>query len=273
MEEKVSFEIKLLLDAERVLDEGHLFTKEFLDLFDIQEGYQPIKVLFLETKDRIFHQEGWINRIRWREGKEKAECTFKKRYPVLGEDIAAALANAAQDGFSLKEKKYSTQIDWGYSGMKLSFSFEESGTYLAFNSLDQLSLQGATNFLGKEMPKAEANWKEKGWGKKALEQSQIIGSLCFLRARGSFAGSEVKAEIWPVPKATTADVDTLGGIGSGDEADTTYICEVSIEAEGLTKATALRTALIKYLDEKGVLLHEDSLKTQIMLDAYLLEDM
>ena len=77
--EGLSCEVKFLLDPEKILDgEGHL-KQEWEQAFGIAEEWRPIDVMYLETQDRDFQQEGWINRLRWKSGKKKAERTYKKR--------------------------------------------------------------------------------------------------------------------------------------------------------------------------------------------------
>ena len=77
--EGLSCEVKFLLDPEKVLDEGQHLKQEWEQAFGITEEWRPIDVIYLETPDRDFQQEGWTNRLRWKSGKKKAERTYKKR--------------------------------------------------------------------------------------------------------------------------------------------------------------------------------------------------
>ncbi len=257
--EELTCEIKFMLDRDAVLNDEHLFNERFTDLFDIEDDPRQIEVIYIDTKDRTYGNEGWINRIRWKSGKKKAERVYKKRYHVSGNDVSGALAEASADGFDPRDDRYSPQIDWTYSGMELSFSHEVSGKYGDHSDLTQFSLQDALIFLKEGMPEEEIDWKEEGWGTDNLESAQMAGPLTFLRAKGEWEGFEVKAEIWPVP------TDDAGNPGT----DTEYICELSVEIEDFESAESLREDLMAYLDENGVLLREDALKTQMILDAYL----
>ena len=49
----------------------------------------------------------------------------------------------------------------------------------------------------------------------------------------------------------------------------TYVTEVSFKENDYNEANELRSSLMDDLDELGILKHEDSLKTQMILDAYL----
>jgi hypothetical protein len=47
-----------------------------------------------------------------------------------------------------------------------------------------------------------------------------------------------------------------------------YITELSFKVTGLAAASVLRERMTALLEEKGVLLHMDSLKTQTILDTF-----
>jgi hypothetical protein len=70
-------------------------------------------MLFLDGKRRDLHVEGWDVRFRDIEGEKKLELTYKKRYPVQGDDIDAALDAAARQGFDAGESDYEAEVEWG----------------------------------------------------------------------------------------------------------------------------------------------------------------
>lgn len=250
-ERQVDFEIKFLLDADKVLTDEHLLTDDFRALIGAGTDYRSIDVIYLETEGRDFLNEGWVNRIRWKENKKKIECTCKKRYPLSGEDAAAiraALAQAEADGFVFSDTAYSAQIDWGFSKMTLSAEKEVSGKYKDYRSLSQFSTADAIKFFEKTMPDEERDWGEKRWGAAMLAQAQKVGPLQYRRIKGSWEGTEADVEIWPMKDG--------------------YITELSFKVTGLAAASALRERMTALLEEKGVLLHMDSLKTQTILDTF-----
>ena len=53
----------------------------------------------------------------------------------------------------------------------------------------------------------------------------------------------------------------------GDE--DSYIVELSYESKTVSDAAAAKAAITEALDKEGILLHEDSLKTQRILDAWI----
>ena len=250
-ERQVDFEIKFLLDSDKVLTDEHLLTDDFRALIGAGTDYRSIDVIYLETEGRDFLNEGWVNRIRWKENKKKIECTCKKRYPLSGEDAAAiraALAQAEADGFVFSDTAYSAQIDWGFSKMTLSAEKEVSGKYKDYRSLSQFSTADAIKFFEKTMPDEERDWGEKRWGAAMLAQAQKVGPLQYRRIKGSWEGTEADVEIWPMKDG--------------------YITELSFKVTGLAAASVLRERMTALLEEKSVLLHMDSLKTQTILDTF-----
>lgn len=251
-ESQVDFEIKFLLDSDQVLTDEHLLTDDFRALIGAGTDYRSIDVIYLETEGCDFLNEGWVNRIRWKEGKKKIECTCKKRYPLSGEDAAAirvALAQAEADGFVFSDTAYSAQIDWGFSKMTLSAEKEASGKHKDYHSLSQFSTADAIKFFEKTMPDEERDWGENRLGAAMLAQARKVGPLQYWRLKGSWEGTEVDVDICPMKDG--------------------YITELSFKVKGLAAASALRERMMALLEEKGLLLHEDSLKTQMILDDYL----
>ena len=165
----LSYEVKLLLDSQKVLGDDHLLKEEWKQAFGITEDYLPIEVMYLDTPEKDFHREGWINRLRLKSGKKKAERTYKKRYPVAGADIAAACEAAKKDGFIIPDPSENTEktdekekndadelfeagIDWGYEKMTLSLSCEDSAKLKGHDSLASISGDEAKAFLLEIMP-------------------------------------------------------------------------------------------------------------------------
>lgn len=261
----LSYEVKLLLDSQKVLDDDHLLKEEWKQAFGITDDYMPIEVMYLETSEKDFNREGWINRLRLKSGKHKVECTFKKRYPVTGTDIAAACENAKKDGFIFPDKTdkedkktedglFEAGIDWGYEKMTLSLSSEDSSKLKDHESLASLTDGEAKAFLQKAMPDIEANWKQRQWGITTLERAKAVGPIRFLRAKGNLEHRDVTVEIWPVMNK--------------DKNEELYIVELSFKTDDFTTAAEGKAQIIDFLDQEGILLHEDSLKTTMILDAW-----
>ena len=63
--DQVSYEVKFLLPPDKVLTENRQLTETIANQFSLEAAYTPIEVIYLETADRTFLSEGWVNRIRW----------------------------------------------------------------------------------------------------------------------------------------------------------------------------------------------------------------
>ena len=256
----LSCEVKFLLNPEKVLEDSQHLKQEWEQAFGITEEWRPIDVMYLETPDRDFQQEGWINRLRWKSGKKKAERTYKKRYPVTDMDIAAACEAAEKDGFRISgkvtepdsEKGFEAQLDWGYEEMNLSFNLDSNAALKGHDSLASVTEAEAKDFMKSAMPEEEADWKESRWGINMIGQSKMAGPVRFLRASGNLRDREITVEIWPV-----------------DEKKGSCMVELSFKEKDFQTASDLKAELTSYFDEKGILLHEDSLKTKEILDDWL----
>ena len=251
-EKQLSVEVKFLLDSDRVLTDEQLLTEDMLALIGAEPEYRKISAVYLETPARSFDSEGWVNRIRLKENKKKFERTYKKRYPLSGDDaeaVRAALSRAEADGFDFSDKAVSAELDWGYSTMTLSVSTESSGKYKDYRSLSSFSTEDAIAFLKSAMPEAELNWHEAQWGARMLDQAQMLGPFETQRIQGSWQGAEIQVDICPMRDG--------------------YVTELSLKLDGLAPASALREQMRALLEEKGLLLPVDSLKTQMILDEYL----
>ena len=253
-----SYEVKFLLDPQKALADNHMLTEEIQRQFRVEEECTAIDVIYLETADRAFDREGWVNRIRWKRGKKKPEHTCKKRYTVAGmepEDILMALENAVSDGMEVLSDDCSAEIDWGYSQMTLSLTWESSVKYKDYQSLRQFSTEDAIAYFAASMPEEEIDWKRKGWGRETLARAQKAGIATFLRYKGAWEGTSV-----------TFDTVAIPGNGAGE-----YIVELSFKADDYAQAAEIRRRLTVFLDTAGILRKADFLKTQRILDAYLRE--
>ncbi len=263
---KVSMEVKFLLNSDKVLNEDHLLNDETIAFFGFEnEDYRQLDVVYLETAEKDFFTEGWINRLRLKEGKTKFERTYKKRYPLTetGADaIQKGLEQAAADGLDVTSGNFSAEVDWGYSNMTLSITHEDDAKHPSITTIDQFDKDrdAAIEFFGNAMPEEEDNWKGvTSWGTTTLEKTLMVGPVPFTRIRGSWEEiPEVTIEICPIPDSETGE--------------TTYITELAFKTDDYEEAAANKERLTKILDEKGILEHRDALKASTILDAYLAQE-
>lgn len=256
-----AYEVKFLLDDAKVLNEEHKLSELYCTDFKI-DGYTTNLIQYLETADRSFDNEGWINRIRYKEDKSKHDITFKKRYSVPNDDIEVALTKANEDGFNADDKEFEAEIDWSYDKMTLSFSTKEKlKGYSAFELPDQTE---SSNYLKLYMPAVEkvamaqptgSNVIVAGRANTLVNDTVVCGPVQATVYEGEVAGLEVGIEVWPVYVKET-------GI-------TEYVTEISFDADTFEEAAENRAKLQNALEEKGILVHGGSLKTQKVLSAYL----
>ena len=242
-----TFEVKFLLDSEKVLDQDKVPVNDFQELFAVEKT-NPRIVLYVDNGSRTFNNGGWINRVREKDGKKNIEIAYKKRYAVQGTDIDAAIRQAVKDNPMIADRGYEAEIDWGYDKMTLSFTYEvkidkpEGGMKLMKDD-DFVSLVLAN------MPDEEGGWMFARLKSAMIANARIAGPVDYIRYTGSYKGVEIDIEVW----------DVKG----------TFITELSFTADDIGNASSLRNELMELLDSRGILLKEDSLKTQIILDAYI----
>ncbi|MBR3007106.1 MAG: hypothetical protein IKH70_00700 [Stomatobaculum sp.] len=249
-------ETHILLDSALVLDEKHLLKKEIRDEFQLEKKFKSYSLAYFETPDRAFGSEGWINRVRMRDGKADKgfELTYKKRYRVEGNDPGLVLSLAEAEGFDLSDENWEAEVEWNHSGMILSISAESKGPADGLESVADLSAADGISMLKAGMPPAERNWKSENWGIRTMEEAEMAGPAHFDRFTGIYLDHKIQIEIWEFPHR-----------GSG-EAE--YITELSFKDDSLDDAAAFRGKLTGLLMDQGVLVQEDALKTKQILDAH-----
>lgn len=250
-----NYEIKFLLDSEEIVSNSGKLQKDYRNLFETGSSYETISVLYIETEDYDFNNQGWCNRLRTKENSDKFELTYKKRYSIQNGNIDNVLTLANEDGFDCSDTNYKAQIDWGYNKMMLSLSRKKTVSNKGYDNLELPKKSDAINILKKEMPGKENNWLYDGWGKDTIEDGKKCGSLSYLKYQGKVAGIGVDIEIWPVYSPSTGVAE--------------YITEVSFKEDIYATASKNRQLVMNALEKDGVLVHSDSLKTQRILNAYL----
>ncbi len=245
-------EVKFLLDSSKVLDADHQLGKDLQELFAVEKTNNRV-VLYIDTPEKTFNDGGWTNRIREKDGKKNIEITYKKRYAVKDGDIDAAIAQALKDDPAITDGRFEAEIDWSYDKMTLSFSVEEK-IAKPEGGIKGMSQDALVGNLLENMPKDEGGWMFAKLHSKNIPEARIAGPVDYVRYTGSYKEVEIDIEVWKVPEK-----------GSGFS----YVTELSFEGDSLEDAAPLREELMNLLDEQGILVHESSLKTNMILDAYL----
>jgi hypothetical protein len=249
------YEAKLLLRSEIVLDNDANPTNALQSAFKIIPTVSEIGVLFLDTDDKDIFNAGWSSRIRKTKGKDEFDLTYKKRYPVSGEDVEVALAAAATDGFVASSgNKYEAQVEWGYEKMTLSVSRSKKDPDGGLDSIGLLDFETARKMLIDEAPDKFNDFAADGWGKRLLQKSRIYGPVDTKRFTGVWQGVKLHVEVWPIR------------IAGGDK--TELLVEVAFKQDGIEDARPMRSALIEMLRGNGWLCPKDSLKTHLIMANY-----
>lgn len=292
-----SYELKFVLDPGKVLDSENHLNSEYMKKFNFSpDEYSTNEVMYLETLNRDFINNNWINRLRQEGNKSTIERTYKKRYPLQGDKtlktVQDAMRKAEDDGFefSSEKKLKKTEVDWGYESMAFSISMEEDAVdpspYPA--KLAQYTSQQATAFAAEKMPQQEVNCSSPGWGLDTIKKAGMVGPVRYQKYdngkaedtkedydpededtdrekedRKAVIKEKIKVEIWPVPNNLTGKEEK-------------YVVELSFKVKAKNKAASkvFETAehekelLGEYLDKEGILIKKDSLKTTATLDAF-----
>ncbi|MDO4333345.1 MAG: hypothetical protein Q4C58_11775 [Eubacteriales bacterium] len=249
------YELKFLLNSDMVLNSDDELKKDYRNLFNTGKSYDKISVLYIETAEYDFSEQGWYNRIRVKEDADEFELTYKKRYSISDGDIEAALTLANQEGFDISDTNYEAEVDWGYEKMTLSLSRNKEASNKGYDDLELPKKGDAIDILKSNMPGKEENWLYDNWGTDTIEEGKKCGPLTYLKYKGDISGIDIVVEIWPITNKTSGE--------------TTYLTELSFKEDDYAAAVQNRQLVMDYLEQAGILLHEDSLKTQRILAAYL----
>ncbi len=245
-------EVKFLLDSSKVLDADYVLNKDVQELFAVEKTNNRV-VLYVDTPDKTFNNGGWTNRIREKDGKKNIEITYKKRYNLKDGDLSAAMAQAAKDDPMLLAGDYEAEVDWSFDKMVLSFSIEQKITKPE-GGIKGMSEADLVKNLLENIPRDEAGWMFAKLHSKSFPNARIAGPVDYIRYIGEYKGVEIDIEVWQVPTKA-----------AGIE----YITELSFEGDSIEEAAPLRDEIMQMLEERGVLLHESSLKTSMILDAFI----
>jgi len=250
------YEVKLLLNATAVLDPTNSYKLKptVLSTFSMPTSVTKMNVQFLDTTTKQIYTAGWSPRVRKTEGESGFELTYKKRYPVVGGDINAALTTANGEGFDLTETNYDAQIEWGYSQKTLSISRKKSATKSGYSGMDLTDQADSIDILVDKAPGKFVDWLYNGWGTDMLDVSRIYGPVLAKRSVGTWSGLEVYIEVWPIKDVS----------GTGIE----YIVEASFKTGSVTTAGTKSGDLQTFLTGKGWFLAGDSLKTGLIMERY-----
>jgi hypothetical protein len=245
-----SYEIKLDL-ATSALSSGSP-SAAVEDAFGISGAGRQQSYEYIDTDTRVLNDQGWSVRLRNKQG-DPLELDYKKRFAVSGGDVDGALRTAQAAGFDSGDTNYKAEVDWGYSNQTLSFSTDKDpGTNV--DGIGMPSTTDAVQIAVDQVPGKLEDWSSKGWGTNELQASRPHGPVTSSEWSGSHEGADAAIEVLPI-KAS-----------GGQPAQT--VVELSLKTKDSSTAQQVRTDAIAVADAHGWLLHEDVLKTDLVLSRY-----
>lgn len=246
------FEVKFCLKPELILNSNNALNEEITEKFSIS-AITEMFVLYLDTdSDHLLDKEGWNVRVRRKRGK-KIEFTYKKRYPVVT-TIEDTLTLAAKEGFDNNiNDGYKIEVDWSLNRQTLSFSYDDK---VSFDGADDElpSIPKAISTAKKKCPDLFEDWKYSNWGVNTLDSCRGYGIVKPIRYTGVFEDTEVDIEVWEILKEDHSGVEP--------------VVEISLKTDNFEEAEIKRVELKDTLEEMGILLPVDVLKTQMILNRY-----
>ncbi|MFI0718635.1 hypothetical protein [Streptomyces sp. NPDC021224] len=250
---KPTYEVKIDLTAS-ALDSSHAPTSAVKSAFGVSGSSKARSYEYFDTSGLALNAEGWDVRLRHKSGKDFEE-SYKKRFPVTGGDIDAALDTANAAGFDSSDDNYDAEVDWGYSKQTLSFSDEKSHSGSGYSGTSVPDAGTGLSWLVNEVPGKLEDWKSSNWGKNTLQSSVVHGPVTSQVWEGAWESSDdASIEVLPVRNAA----------GTGTE----YVVEVSFKVDDYADAAQLHADAVSVADAHGWLYHGDILKTQTILDRY-----
>ncbi|MFI0895702.1 hypothetical protein [Streptomyces sp. NPDC020983] len=248
-----TYEVKIDLTSS-ALDSSHAPISAVKSAFGISGSPKARSYEYFDTSGLALNAEGWDVRLRHKSGKDFEE-SYKKRFPVTGGDIDAALDAANAAGFDSSDGNYDAEVDWGYSKQTLSFSDEKSHSGSGYSGTSMPSASTGLSWLVNEIPGKLEDWKSSNWGKDTLRSSVAHGPVTSQVWEGAWESSDdASIEVLPVRDAA----------GTGTE----YVVEVSFKVDDYADAARLHADAVSVADAHGWLYHGDILKTQTILDRY-----
>lgn len=248
------YEVKLLLQPTAVLGTDNKLKPTVLSTFSMPTSVTKMNVQFLDTNAKDIYNAGWSPRIRKTENENDFELTYKKRYSVSNGNIDGALTTANNEGFDSTTTTYDAQIEWGYNQQTLSISRKKTASDSGYSGMDLPGQSTSRDILIKEAPDKFNDWYFNNWGTDNLAASRIFGPVLAKRSIGTWSGLQLYIEVWPIKDAA----------GTGIE----YIVEASFKTTSRTTASTKQGELITFLQGKGWLLAQDSLKTSLIMNRY-----
>ncbi|WP_028559323.1 hypothetical protein [Paenibacillus pinihumi] len=249
-----NYEIHALLDPNAALNPDHTLNSTVLSVFNITAAPVQMNVQYMDTNNQDLNKEGWSARIRKMTGDTKFKLNYKKRYPITGNNITAALNQANKDGFDSSDTNYDAQVEWSYSSKTLSISIDKNVSIAGYSGVTLPNQADSVAAIVNNIPGKLNKWTSPGWGTSVLSQSRVYGPVYATRYTGTFNGMKTYIEVWPIKNTSGTGYD--------------YIVEASFKVDTETDAANSSSQLFSFLQSHGWFLPQDALKTSTILQRY-----
>jgi hypothetical protein len=247
------YEVKFFLDPAKTLDSLNEPSRVVHDALDLSSSVTKLRMLFLDSKTHDLNEVGWNVRLRTIEGESGIELVYKKRFRIGDRPLSQILEQAASEGFGADDTNYRAQVEWG-SRRTLSFTRKKTAHVRGVKGMELPEEADARRVAVEQIAGKLDRTHQAGWARGILAKAHVYGPVKGRRWSGRLDGLKLDFEVWEVRMA--------GGKG------TEPIVELSFKEDDGAKAESQRAKLAGFLREKGWLLREDVLKTELILQRY-----
>lgn len=241
------YEIKFFLDITKVANEKHELKDKIMEALQIS-NLKRKDIQFIDTINNDMYIHGWILRNRKKEGDNKYELTYKKRYEIINNNTDYVLEQARKEGLLQNNEAYELEWEWGYTKKKLSVSFEEKPE-ANVSDTDMPSIDELKQLFLQNLPEEFLNWEHNDYGIEQINKSRVCGPIQAKVYDGKWNESKISIEIW----------------SKSINNKTESIIEVSMKVVDELIATQHHIKFKDYLEEIGWLLMQDFSKTEWVL--------
>jgi hypothetical protein len=247
------YEVKFFLDPAKTLDNLNEPSRVVHGAFDLSSSVTKLRMLFLDSRKHDLNEVAWNVRLRTIEGESGIELAYKKRFRIGDRPLSQILEQAASDGFGADDPNYRAQVEWG-SRRTLSFTRKKTAHVRGVKGMELPEEADARRAAVEQIAGKLDRTQQAGWARGILAEAHVYGPVKGRRWSGKLDGLKLDLEVWEVRMA--------GGKG------TEPIVELSFKEDDGAKAESHRAKLERFLKEKGWLLKEDVLKTELILQRY-----
>ncbi|TDM10463.1 hypothetical protein [Macrococcus lamae] len=178
------YEVKVYADSTKVLDnKGHI-DQDILAAFGAKKKDEDFLVQFIDHQERQNYHNKVTIRIRKSEDDEFLEIQYKKRYPVMDNDIQRAIEQAEADGINGE-----LEIEYGINKQTLSVTHvnEVPVDDHILPALDESHTHLSTDTPASFLPYLTN-----------MDTPTLIGPVAFERHKGKIDGNKIKLEKWDI---------------------------------------------------------------------------